>query len=97
MLAILTAWTQLFGLLTFELFGQTRNLVGDDEALFRAAATSMAASIGLAGDLTVVGGRLLAAEAEQVLADLAHLDLLGTLGDPVAPVVPVDVLERHVA
>lgn len=47
MLAILTAWTQLFGLLTFELFGQTRNLVGDDEALFRAAATSMAASIGL--------------------------------------------------
>lgn len=46
-LAIITAWTQLFGLLTFELFGQTRNLVADDEALFRAAATSMAASIGL--------------------------------------------------
>ncbi len=46
-LAIITAWTQLFGLLTFELFGQTRNLVGDDEALFRAAAASMAASIGL--------------------------------------------------
>lgn len=46
-LAIITAWTQLFGLLTFELFGQTRNLVADDEALFRAAATAMAASIGL--------------------------------------------------
>ncbi len=29
-LAIITAWTQLFGLLTFELFGQTRNLVADD-------------------------------------------------------------------
>jgi AcrR family transcriptional regulator len=46
-LAVLTAWTQLFGLLTFEMFGQTRNLVADDEALFRAAATAMAASIGL--------------------------------------------------
>jgi AcrR family transcriptional regulator len=46
-LAIVTAWTQLFGLLTFELFGQTRNLVTDDEALFRAATTAMAASIGL--------------------------------------------------
>ena len=46
-LAVITAWSQLFGLLTFELFGQTRNFVSDDEALFRAAATSMAASIGL--------------------------------------------------
>ena len=46
-LAIVTAWSQLFGLLTFELFGQTRNLVSDDEALFRAVATAMAASIGL--------------------------------------------------
>lgn len=46
-LAIITAWSQLFGLLTFELFGQTRNFVSDDEALFRAAATAMAASIGL--------------------------------------------------
>jgi hypothetical protein len=32
-----------------------------------------------------------------VLADLAHLDLLGALGDPVAAMVPVDVLEGHVA
>jgi len=47
MLAIITAWTQLFGLLIFELFGQTRNLVADDEDLFRSAAVTMAASIGL--------------------------------------------------
>lgn len=46
-LAIITAWTQLFGLLTFEVFGQTRNLVTDDEALFRASAAAMAATIGL--------------------------------------------------
>jgi AcrR family transcriptional regulator len=46
-LAIVTAWSQLFGLLSFELFGQTRNFVDDDEALFRAAAAAMAASIGL--------------------------------------------------
>lgn len=45
--AIIAGWTQLFGLLTFELFGQTRNFVSDDEALFRAAAEAMAASIGL--------------------------------------------------
>jgi AcrR family transcriptional regulator len=49
-LAMLTAWTQLFGLLTFELFGQTRNLVADDAALFRAAAAAMAASMGLPAD-----------------------------------------------
>lgn len=49
-LAMLTAWTQLFGLLTFELFGQTRNLVADDEALFRAAAAAMAAAMGLPAD-----------------------------------------------
>jgi hypothetical protein len=30
-----------------------------------------------------------------LLADLAHLDLLGAFGDPVAPMVAVDVLERH--
>lgn len=49
-LAVVTAWTQLFGLLSFELFGQTRNFVDDDEALFRASATAMAASIGLRND-----------------------------------------------
>jgi AcrR family transcriptional regulator len=50
MLAVVTAWSQLFGLLSFELFGQTRNLVSDDAALFRAAATAMACSIGLRDD-----------------------------------------------
>ena len=49
-LAVITAWSQLFGLLSFELFGQTRNFVDDDEALFRAAAAVMAASIGLRDD-----------------------------------------------
>jgi len=43
----IAAWTQLFGLLTFELFGQTRNLVADDEALFRDTAHAMATRIGL--------------------------------------------------
>jgi AcrR family transcriptional regulator len=47
LLALLLAWTQLFGLLTFELFGQTRNFVHDDEQLFTDAATTMARNIGL--------------------------------------------------
>jgi AcrR family transcriptional regulator len=46
-LALLLAWTQLFGLLTFELFGQTRNFVHDDEQLFADAAATMAAQLGL--------------------------------------------------
>ena len=46
-LALVLAWTQMFGLLTFELFGQTRNFVADDEQLFLDAATTMARSIGL--------------------------------------------------
>lgn len=46
-LALLLAWTQLFGLLTFELFGQTRNFVHDDEQLFADAAATMAAHLGL--------------------------------------------------
>jgi AcrR family transcriptional regulator len=47
LLALLLAWTQLFGLLTFELFGQTRNFVHDDALLFRDAAATMAARLGL--------------------------------------------------
>lgn len=43
----IAAWTQLFGLLTFELFGQTRGLVADDEALFRDTTHAMAARMGL--------------------------------------------------
>lgn len=44
----IAAWTQLFGLVSFELFSQTRGMVTDDEALFRAAVTAMADQIGLA-------------------------------------------------
>lgn len=47
MFEVVVAWTQLFGLLSFELFGQTRGLVEHHEALFRDAATAMAAGIGL--------------------------------------------------
>ena len=47
LVATLLAWTQLFGLLSFELFGQTRGAVTDHDALFTAAASSMAAAIGL--------------------------------------------------
>jgi AcrR family transcriptional regulator len=46
-LALVLAWTQLFGLLTFELFGQTRNFVHDDEQLFADAVTAMAHHLGL--------------------------------------------------
>ena len=45
---------------------------------------------------TLARSLLRATESEEVLADLAHLDLLGALGDPIAAVVAVDVLERHV-
>ncbi|MGA7759306.1 MAG: TetR/AcrR family transcriptional regulator [Ilumatobacteraceae bacterium] len=48
LLVLLLAWTQLFGLLTFELFGQTRNFVHDDEQLFVDAAATMARNLGLA-------------------------------------------------
>jgi AcrR family transcriptional regulator len=41
------AWTQLFGLVSFELFNQTRGLVTDHEALFRATVTAMADQLGL--------------------------------------------------
>jgi AcrR family transcriptional regulator len=43
----IAAWTQLFGLVSFELFSQTRGMVTDDETLFRAAVTAMADQIGL--------------------------------------------------
>lgn len=45
--AALVAWTQLFGLVSFEVFGQTRGMVEDGEALFAAAAGAMAAGVGL--------------------------------------------------
>ena len=40
---------------------------------------------------------LFAAKSKQVLADLAHLNFFGTLGDSVAAVVSIDVLKRHVS
>lgn len=46
-LDVLLAWTQLFGLLSFELFSQTRGVVQDHEAMFLAAATRMAEHVGL--------------------------------------------------
>ncbi len=46
LLDVLTAWTQLYGLITFELFGQTRNLIIDHEAFFAAATERMARQIG---------------------------------------------------
>jgi AcrR family transcriptional regulator len=41
------AWTQLFGLLSFELFSQTRGLVEHHDQMFTDAATAMARQIGL--------------------------------------------------
>lgn len=43
----IVAWTQLFGLISFELFNQTRGLVSDHESTFDDAAIAMARSIGL--------------------------------------------------
>lgn len=45
---LVAAWTQMFGLVSFELFGQTRNVINDHEGLFRATVTTMAAQLGLA-------------------------------------------------
>ena len=47
MLAVMNAWTQLFGLVSFEMFGQTRGLIDDHEAFTRESATAMATRIGL--------------------------------------------------
>ena len=44
---LLAAWTQLFGLVSFELFGQTRNAIHAHEELLDATATAMARVIGL--------------------------------------------------
>ena len=45
---LLAAWTQLFGLISFELFGQTRNAITAHDDLLDATATAMAGVIGLA-------------------------------------------------
>lgn len=47
LVGIVAAWTQTFGLVSFEVFGQTHGIAGSDEALFRATATSTAGALGL--------------------------------------------------
>jgi AcrR family transcriptional regulator len=44
---VMTAWSQVFGLVSFELFGQTQGLVHAHDDLFEATTRSMAAHIGL--------------------------------------------------
>jgi AcrR family transcriptional regulator len=46
-LAVLTAWTQMFGLIGFEITNQTRNVVTDHSALFDAIIRRLAHHIGL--------------------------------------------------
>jgi AcrR family transcriptional regulator len=41
------AWTSLFGLINFELFGHTHNVVVDDEAFFTASTARLAAELGV--------------------------------------------------
>lgn len=45
--ALVIAWAQLFGLVSFEVFGQFNGVVTDREALFRQAADGLARSVGL--------------------------------------------------
>lgn len=47
MFRTVVAWTQLFGLVSFELFSQTRGLVHHHEQMFTDAATAMSEQIGL--------------------------------------------------
>lgn len=46
-LAVLTAWTQMFGLIGFEITNQTRGVVEDHQALFDATVRRLAHQIGL--------------------------------------------------
>jgi AcrR family transcriptional regulator len=46
-LGALTAWAALFGLISFELFGQFTNVITDTDAYFEHAAGTLAALIGL--------------------------------------------------
>lgn len=49
-LRLLTAWTQIFGLISFELFGQTAGAVVAHDDLFHATTTAMASHLGLPSD-----------------------------------------------
>lgn len=44
---VLAAWSQVFGLVSFEVFGQTRNVVHDHAALLEATTERMAELVGL--------------------------------------------------
>ena len=44
---VVHAWTSLFGLINFELFGHTHNVVIDDEAFFSASTARLAAQLGV--------------------------------------------------
>ncbi len=44
------AWTSLFGMINFELFGHTHNVVVDDEAFFMASTARLAAQLGVVDD-----------------------------------------------
>ena len=46
-LAVLAAWTQMFGLIGFEITNQTRNVVTDHTALYDALVRRLAHQIGL--------------------------------------------------
>ncbi|MGW3957185.1 TetR/AcrR family transcriptional regulator [Streptomyces sp. NPDC004752] len=46
-MALVAAWAQLFGLVSFELFGQFNRLVEDRETFFGHAATGLAHAVGL--------------------------------------------------
>jgi hypothetical protein len=45
--AMVAAWSQLFGLVSFELFGQFHKVVEDREGFFRHAVTQLARGVGL--------------------------------------------------
>ncbi|PCG81448.1 TetR family transcriptional regulator [Streptomyces sp. WZ.A104] len=51
--ALVAAWAQLFGLISFELFGQFNRVVEAREPLFRQAVEGLARSVGLLGARTV--------------------------------------------
>ncbi|MEU1282113.1 TetR/AcrR family transcriptional regulator [Streptomyces sp. NPDC005805] len=48
--ALVAAWAQLFGLISFEVFGQFNRLVEDGEVFFRHTARRIAAEVGLRGE-----------------------------------------------
>lgn len=47
MVALVSAWAQLFGLISFELFGQFTRVVEAREELFRHAVHELGRSVGL--------------------------------------------------